>query len=202
MSVQSPFVSSRNTIPTSGVFATMWQNDAVFGDLHDRAEVAGVLGLAGVRPARRRAAADRLDRQSVLHRRAQARSTPTTRHSAARGLLPGSPPNARAGSIASRQASRQLLQPRLTIQMSGVRACSSTPAKIRPPAPPRAAPSRGLVRHGWVESGREVTLRQGLEIGRPSRIVVRAVRQGEGVGSITVSGSTIPVARGAFFLPV
>src|SRR6185437_13537711 len=59
-----------------------------------------------------------------------------------------------------------------------------------------------LVRHGWVESGRQVILRQGLEIGRPSRLVVRAVRQGEGVGSITVSGSTIPVARGAFFLPV
>jgi trans-2,3-dihydro-3-hydroxyanthranilate isomerase len=59
-----------------------------------------------------------------------------------------------------------------------------------------------LVRHGWVESGREVTLRQGLEIGRPSRLVVRAVRQEEGVSSITVSGSTIPVARGAFFLPI
>ena len=32
--------------PESGVFATMWQNDAVFGDLYDRGEVAGVLGLA------------------------------------------------------------------------------------------------------------------------------------------------------------
>ena len=58
-----------------------------------------------------------------------------------------------------------------------------------------------LVKHAWVESGREVTLRQGLELGRPSRLVVRAVRQGEGVGSITVSGSTILVAGGAFFLP-
>jgi len=59
-----------------------------------------------------------------------------------------------------------------------------------------------LVRHGWVGPGREVTLRQGLEIGRPSKLVVRAIGQNEGVSSITVSGSTIPVARGALFLPV
>jgi trans-2,3-dihydro-3-hydroxyanthranilate isomerase len=59
-----------------------------------------------------------------------------------------------------------------------------------------------LVRHGWADSGREVILRQGLEVNRPSRLVVRAVRQAEGVGSITVSGSTIPVARGAFFLHI
>jgi trans-2,3-dihydro-3-hydroxyanthranilate isomerase len=59
-----------------------------------------------------------------------------------------------------------------------------------------------LVRHNMAASGQEVTLRQGLEIGRPSRLVVRAVRQNEAVGSITVSGSTISVARGAFFLPI
>jgi trans-2,3-dihydro-3-hydroxyanthranilate isomerase len=59
-----------------------------------------------------------------------------------------------------------------------------------------------MVLHGLVPSGEEVTLNQGIEIRRPSRLVVRAVRQGAGVSSITVSGSTIPVARGAFFLPV
>ncbi len=31
--------------PESGVFATMWQKDAAFGELHDRAEVARVLGF-------------------------------------------------------------------------------------------------------------------------------------------------------------
>ena len=59
-----------------------------------------------------------------------------------------------------------------------------------------------MVRHEWVTSGAEVVLRQGLEMGRPSRILVRAVRQDEGVRSITVSGSTVEVAEGRFFLSV
>lgn len=59
-----------------------------------------------------------------------------------------------------------------------------------------------LVRHAWVQSGAEVVLKQGIEIGRPSRLLVAARQQGEGVNSITVSGSTVPVARGSFFLPL
>jgi trans-2,3-dihydro-3-hydroxyanthranilate isomerase len=59
-----------------------------------------------------------------------------------------------------------------------------------------------LVGRELVPSDVEVTLLQGVEIARPSRLNVRAQRQGTGVGSITVSGRTIPVASGAFFLPV
>ncbi|HVG27747.1 MAG TPA: PhzF family phenazine biosynthesis protein, partial [Acidobacteriaceae bacterium] len=58
-----------------------------------------------------------------------------------------------------------------------------------------------LVRHGWAPSGQEVVLHQGIEIQRPSRIVTRAVSSGEGVSSITVAGSTIPVARGTIRRP-
>ena len=59
-----------------------------------------------------------------------------------------------------------------------------------------------MVRHGWAPSGSDVLIRQGLEIGRPSLLVTRAERHGEAVRSITVSGSTVRVAEGSFFLSV
>ncbi len=57
-----------------------------------------------------------------------------------------------------------------------------------------------LVRHGVVASGRQIVIEQGIEMLRPSRIVARATRDGEGVGDVRVAGRTIPVAAGRFFL--
>jgi trans-2,3-dihydro-3-hydroxyanthranilate isomerase len=187
--------------PDTGVFATMWQNDAVFGELHDRAEVAGVLGLA----------------ESDLLEDAQPQTVSTgnpfcivaLKLEALRRLaIP--PREAGAWLTAKRTRWFYCIAPE---QPTGL---STSPheeniwrARMQfysgeDPATGSAAGCAiaWLVRYSHVNSGREVTLRQGLEIGRPSRLVVRAVRQGEGVGSITVSGSTIPVAGGAFFLPV
>ena len=56
-----------------------------------------------------------------------------------------------------------------------------------------------LVRHGVVASGQPVVLEQGVEILRPSRIHVSAVRQGDRVTEVFVGGRTIPVASGRFF---
>jgi trans-2,3-dihydro-3-hydroxyanthranilate isomerase len=58
-----------------------------------------------------------------------------------------------------------------------------------------------LVKVGLVASGREVLIEQGIEIQRPSRIGVRATLEGEEVHSVEVSGRTISVAEGRFFLP-
>ena len=57
-----------------------------------------------------------------------------------------------------------------------------------------------LVKAGLVESGAKVLIEQGIEIRRPSRIMVRASLDGERVHSIEVSGRTICVAEGRFFL--
>lgn len=187
--------------PESGVFATMWQNDPVFGELHDRAEVASVLGLT----------------EEDLLEGAQPQTVST-----------GNPfcivalklevlerlaiPQREACTWLSAKGTRWFY----CIAPEQAAGLSTSPHEIdvwrarmqfysgEDPATGSAAGCAiaWLVRHGWAESGREVTLRQGLEIGRPSRLVVRAVRQIEGVSSITVSGSTIPVARGAFFLHV
>jgi trans-2,3-dihydro-3-hydroxyanthranilate isomerase len=58
-----------------------------------------------------------------------------------------------------------------------------------------------LVKVGLVASGAKVLIEQGIEILRPSLIEVRARKEGERVHSVEVSGRTICVAEGRFFLP-
>jgi trans-2,3-dihydro-3-hydroxyanthranilate isomerase len=57
-----------------------------------------------------------------------------------------------------------------------------------------------LVRHGFVASEEKVHLRQGIEMGRPSDLYLRAHREDESVSEIRVGGSTVLVAKGRFFL--
>ena len=57
-----------------------------------------------------------------------------------------------------------------------------------------------LVRHGFVASEEKVHLRQGVEMGRPSDLYLRAHSEGVTVSEIRVGGSTVPVAKGRFFL--
>src|SRR6201996_2613023 len=187
--------------PENGVFATMWQNDAVFGELYDRAEVAGVLSLS----------------ESDLLEGAQPQTVSTGNpfcivalklEALQRLAIPQREASAWLAAkrtrwfycIAPEQAPGPLTSPHETdVWRARMQFYSG-----EDPATGSAAGCAiaWLVRPGWVAFGRELTLRQGLEIGRPSKLVVRAIGQNEGVSSITVSGSTIPVARGALFLPV
>ena len=57
-----------------------------------------------------------------------------------------------------------------------------------------------LVRHGFAASDEQVHIRQGIEMGRPSEIGARAKFDGASVREVRVSGRTIFVASGRFFL--
>jgi trans-2,3-dihydro-3-hydroxyanthranilate isomerase len=57
------------------------------------------------------------------------------------------------------------------------------------------------VKHGLVRSEQPVVIEQGVEILRPSRITAQAALREGVVQSVLVSGRTIPVAEGRFFLP-
>ncbi len=57
-----------------------------------------------------------------------------------------------------------------------------------------------LVARGAVSSGARVTLRQGVEMGRPSELTVRAKRNLTRVTDVRVAGSTVLVAKGQLFL--
>jgi trans-2,3-dihydro-3-hydroxyanthranilate isomerase len=58
-----------------------------------------------------------------------------------------------------------------------------------------------LVKHGLVKADEAVVIEQGVEILRPSRITVSARMVDGRVCDVRVSGRTIPVANGSFFLP-
>jgi trans-2,3-dihydro-3-hydroxyanthranilate isomerase len=57
-----------------------------------------------------------------------------------------------------------------------------------------------LVRHGFAASDEQLHIRQGIEMGRASEIGARAKRDGDSIREVRVSGSTVFVAKGRFFL--
>jgi len=57
-----------------------------------------------------------------------------------------------------------------------------------------------LARYGVFPSGQTVRIQQGVEIKRPSEIVVRAEKQGEKIMNVRVGGNAVEVAEGDFEL--
>jgi trans-2,3-dihydro-3-hydroxyanthranilate isomerase len=57
-----------------------------------------------------------------------------------------------------------------------------------------------LVDHSLAESGQQIHIRQGVEIGRASDLYVSAKRTAGGIDEVRVGGSTVPVAKGLVFL--
>jgi trans-2,3-dihydro-3-hydroxyanthranilate isomerase len=55
-----------------------------------------------------------------------------------------------------------------------------------------------LARHGRIEFGSEIEIRQGEEIGRPSLLYARAIGSRERLERVEVGGSAVVVARGEF----
>jgi trans-2,3-dihydro-3-hydroxyanthranilate isomerase len=58
-----------------------------------------------------------------------------------------------------------------------------------------------LVGHGIVPGGKRIHLRQGIEMGRPSDLFLRARREDARVTDVRVAGSTVLVAKGKILLP-
>jgi trans-2,3-dihydro-3-hydroxyanthranilate isomerase len=60
--------------------------------------------------------------------------------------------------------------------------------------------SAWMVAHGVARPDERVLIEQGLEIGRPSRMFVRASRTGNGIVNVRVGGNVVELMRGeAFF---
>lgn len=58
-----------------------------------------------------------------------------------------------------------------------------------------------LARHGRIAFGEQITITQGVEIGRPSKLLARASGTAEEVEEVEVGGSAVIVGRGEFTLP-
>jgi trans-2,3-dihydro-3-hydroxyanthranilate isomerase len=181
-----------------GVFATMRQNDPVFGPIHEPAEIARILNL----PIE--------DLEPALPIQTVSTGIPFC-------IVP----------LRSLEGIRRLAIPQAIAQTWLAAAGAKFFFCIAPADPASGAhfhnrmqfyngedPATGsasgcaiawLVRHGVVPSGRPTIFEQGIEILRPSRLHVRATLTGEGkdfaISDVFVSGRTIPVASGRLFLP-
>jgi trans-2,3-dihydro-3-hydroxyanthranilate isomerase len=58
-----------------------------------------------------------------------------------------------------------------------------------------------LLRHDRLQSGEEIEIAQGAEIGRPSMLYARATGTRDAITAVEVGGSAVTVARGEFRLP-
>ncbi|GAC1430042.1 MAG: PhzF family phenazine biosynthesis protein [Acidobacteriaceae bacterium] len=177
----------------AGVFATMRQNDPTFGQIHEREQVAPVLGLT----------VEDLDPKLPIQ---------TVSTGMAFCVVP-----LRSVEVARRlQIPQHLARPYLSKSDAKFFHC------IAPADPGSGAhwharmqfyngedPATGsasgctiayLAQHGLAESEQPIILEQGVEMLRPSRIFVRATRHGDRVCNIFVGGRTIPIASGSFFL--
>ena len=177
------------------VYATMQQNNPVFGDQFDPAEVARVIGMTPddllpsfapqsvstgnafcIVPLR---SVEALAKIAIPQREA-------TAWLKARGvrwfycIAPADPRNLHA---ASWRARMQFYSAEDPATGSAAGPCIAW-----------------LVKNGLVQSGAEATIMQGVEILRPSRITAQASFANASVHSVLVGGRTIPVATGSFFL--
>ena len=181
----------------AGVFASMRQNDPVFGSTHGRAAVASALGLD----------VDDLDPDFA----------PQT-------VSTGMPfcivPLRSLETVQRLQMSQRDAQMYLANSDAKFFYCIAPAATQSSTAGPHwharmqfyggEDPATGsaagccvawLVRHGLTASATPMVLEQGVEIRRPSRITAQATMTDGSVTEVFVSGRTIPVAHGSFVLP-
>jgi trans-2,3-dihydro-3-hydroxyanthranilate isomerase len=179
-----------------GVRGTMQQNDPVFGNTHDRLDVAGAIGLH----------TDDLSQQHAP----QTVSTgmpfcivPLRSLEVARRLHMA---QTEAQAWLNRNDAKffYCIAPTETQQHDG----PHWHARMQfyggeDPATGSAAGCciSWLVKNGLAASQQSVVIEQGIEILRPSRITAQATLAGDRIHSVLVGGRTIPVASGSFFLP-
>jgi len=177
-----------------GVYGSMRQNDPVFGEVHDPSAVAAALGLSlgDLDPA--------LPIQTVSTGMAFCIVPLRSLEVAARLAIP------QPLAIAYLAKSDAKFFYCTTHAAAGSGADWHSRMQFYNGEDPATGSASGcaiayLVRHSAVASGQPIVLEQGVEMLRPSRIDVQAMREGDRVFDVRVAGRTIPIATGRLFLP-
>ena len=173
------------------VYGSMRQNDPVFGAEHDRAEVAGILGMQGddLLPG--------YAPQTVSTGNAFCIVALRSAEVLSRLQIPQ-----REAMVWLRERGIRWFYCIAPDQSAGVwRARMQWQSGEDPATGSAAGPCIAwLVRTGLVASGAETILLQGVEIMRTSRLTVQATRNSAAITDVFVAGRTIPVASGRFLL--
>jgi trans-2,3-dihydro-3-hydroxyanthranilate isomerase len=191
-----PVTFAPSQTAVKGIVATMRQNDPSFGDEHDPAEVAALIGLSAddmlpshapqtvttglpfcIVPLR---SIEAVQRMNVPQRESQ----PFLERAQAKYFYVMAPTHNTDAQAAAWHA---------RMNFNGV----------DDPATGSAAGCciSWLVRHGLAQPDTYVHIEQGIEIHRRSLLTARASLAGDRVHQVLISGRTIPVATGRFFLP-
>jgi trans-2,3-dihydro-3-hydroxyanthranilate isomerase len=176
----------------AGVRATMTQNDPVFGATHDRAEVARAIGFAveDLSPTFAPQTVSTgvpfcivlLRSQEVLQR------------------LQISPRDANAWLEASDAHFFYCIAPCAEEKETWLARMQFYSGEDPATGSAAGCCISWLVKHELANPDAKVLIRQGMAISRPSHITVQASFAHGRVGAVRVSGRTIPVAEGRFFL--
>ena len=177
-----------------GVFATMRQNDPVFGEIHGPAAIAQALGLA----------IEDLDPSLPIQ---------TVSTGVAFCIVPLRSLDVAARLAIPQAVAQAYLAPSdakffhcITRATAGSGAEWHARMQFYNGEDPATGSASGcaiayLVRHGLAASGQPIVIEQGIEMLRASRITVQAAIDGDLVTDVRVGGRTIPIASGRFFLP-
>ncbi len=158
-----------------GTFGEMRQRDPVFGGVHPREEIARATGLAfTIVPVRALAPlrALRLD------------------------LARAEEYLARTGGGFFYFVARETVDPAARLHARMIFYGGEDPAT----GSAAGCCAAWMRRHGVAEPGERVAIEQGIEARRPSRILVRASGEGDGVTDVRVGGYVVEVARGEYVL--
>jgi trans-2,3-dihydro-3-hydroxyanthranilate isomerase len=178
-----------------GIFATMHQNDPVFGDPHDASALAKVLQIS----------LDDLDQHLPVQ-------TVSTGNPFCMVPLKSLEASARLRVLQTPQVSEYLAKHNAKFFYFLTRAQQESGADWHarmqfyngedPATGSAAGPAIAwLVKHGAAISEKQIVIEQGVEMLRPSRLYVSATLSSDKVSDVFVGGRTIPVAMGRFFLP-
>ena len=188
------FEATEDGVP--GVRATMAQNDPVFGATHDRADVARAIGLNAE------------DLSAEYPPQTVSTGVPfcivLLRSMEASQRLQLAPLEAQAWAAKNDAQFFYCIAPVVAKGEGG--ADWHARMQFYAGEDPATGSAAGcciawLVKTRLVASGIYSMIEQGIEVQRPSRITAQARLEGDTVRSILVSGRTIPVANGRFFLP-
>lgn len=172
-----------------GTFGEMRQRDPVFGQVHDRAAVARALGLAEAEldPA----AAVQTVSTGVAFAVVPFRSLATLQSlrvewARAEAYLRGT------DASFFYLVSRETVDPAARLHARMIFYGGEDPAT----GSAAGCCAAWVVRQGLAEPGEELVIEQGLEVRRPSRIVIRAGGDCDHVSDVRVGGHVVEVARG------
>jgi trans-2,3-dihydro-3-hydroxyanthranilate isomerase len=179
--------------PDGGTFGEMTQIDPTFGPTHAHAEVARALGLP----------ADALDPAlpvETISTGVPFTIVPLRSLSTARSLA--FDPAAARAYLASRGGSLFYFVTRETVDPGARLHARMIADGVEDPATGSAAgcTAAWAVAHGLARPDERFLIEQGLEVSRPSRIHVRAGKDGDRIVNVRVGGSVVQVLKGEYDL--